>query len=248
MLLGEMDPTTYLGSPVGLTLYCLFFFLVGILLANVLIAIVTDSYKVIQDQRAAIVFWTNRLNFVAEMDGIANGPWKSRMYNALGCGKCVVNTSPVSERKAPQFGMELWKQIIDLFEDEVEEGMFSMEFVAYTVLRFIAACFVIPLWILLGLITVGWLWPPQIREAVFTSTVMKHSSDVEKQNELRKTQVIKLQEEVQNLNHELLQELALDRAQVVQLKSHVAERKLEIANEMRHIKRIVAALFERQSS
>jgi Ion transport protein len=247
MLLGEVDPTTYLGSPVGVFLFVLFMFLVVILLANVLIAIVTDSYKVIQDQRAAIVFWTNRLNFVAEMDGIANGPWKSRMYSALGCGKCV-NSSPVSERKVPQFGMELWKQIIDLFEDEVEEGMFSIEFVAYTVLRVIAACFVIPLWILLGLVTVGWLWPPQIREAVFTSSVMKHSSDVEKQNELRKTQVIKLQEEVQNLSHELLQELALDRAQVVQLKSHVAERKLEIANEMRHIKRIVAALFERQSS
>jgi hypothetical protein len=247
MLLGEVDPTTYLGSPVGVFLFVLFMFLVVILLANVLIAIVTDSYKVIQDQRAAIVFWTNRLNFVAEMDGIANGPWKSRMYSALGCGKCV-NSSPVSERKVPQFGTELWKQIIDLFEDEVEEGMFSIEFVAYTVLRVIAACFVVPLWILLGLVTVGWLWPPQIREAVFTSSVMKHSSDVEKQNELRKTQVIKLQEEVQNLSHELLQELALDRAQVVQLKSHVAERKLEIANEMRHIKRIVAALFERQSS
>jgi hypothetical protein len=76
---------------------------------------------------------------------------------------------------------------------------------------------------------------------------MKHSSDAEKQNELRKTQVLKLQQEVQNLNHELLQELALDRAQVVQLKSHVAERKLEIANEMRQIKKIVAALFERQA-
>jgi hypothetical protein len=246
MLLGEVDPSDYLGSGVAIALFILFMFLVVILLANVLIAIVTDSYKVIQDQRAAIVFWTNRLNFVAEMDGIANGPWKNRVYKALGCSACV-NASPVSERKVPQLGMELWKQIIDLFEDEVEEGMFSLDFLVYTLLRFIAAVFVIPLWILLGLITVGWLWPPQIREAVFTSTVMKHSSDAEWQNELRKTQVIKLQQEVQNLNEELLQELALDRAQVVQLKSHVAERKLEIANEMRHIKRIVAALFERQS-
>lgn len=247
MLLGEVDPTTFTESPVAIVLFVLFMFLVVILLANVLIAIVTDSYKVIQDQRAAIVFWTNRLNFVAEMDGIANGPWKSRMYKALGCGGCI-NSSPVSERKVPQFGMELWKQVIDLFEDEVEEGMFSLEFLAYTFLRFLAALFVIPLWILLGIVTVGWLWPPQIREAVFTSTVMKHSSDTEKENELRKTQVIKLQQEVQSLNDELLQELALDRAQVVQLKSHVAERKLEIANEMRHIKRIVAALFERQSA
>lgn len=43
-------------------LFIIFMFLVVILLANVLIAIVTDSYKVIQDQRAAIVFWTNRVS------------------------------------------------------------------------------------------------------------------------------------------------------------------------------------------
>jgi hypothetical protein len=60
-------------------------FLVVILLANVLIAIVTDSYKVIQDQRAAIAFWTNRLDFVAEMDAIANGPWKQRIRSLFEC-------------------------------------------------------------------------------------------------------------------------------------------------------------------
>lgn len=137
---------------------------------------------------------------------------------------------------------------MDLFEDEVEEGMLSFEFLAYTLLRFVAAFFVVPLWVLSGIITVGWLWPPQVREAVFTSSVMRHSSDTEKENELRKTQVIKLQQEVQNLNDELLQELAIDRTQLVQFKSHVAERKVEISNEMRQIKRIVAALFERQSA
>jgi hypothetical protein len=42
--------------------------------------------------------------------------------------------------------------------------------------------------------------------------------------------------------------MAIDRTQVVQLKSSVAERKLEIQSEMKHIKRIVAMLFEQQSS
>jgi ribosomal protein L29 len=82
---------------------------------------------------------------------------------------------------------------------------------------------------------------------VFTSTVFKHSSDTEKEDDLRKTQVKQLQHEVSALKDELVQELALDRTQVIQIKSQVAERKQEIANEMKHIKRIVEVLFERQA-
>lgn len=246
MLLGEVDDTNFQDSGVATALFVIFMFLVVILLANVLIAIVTDSYKVIQDQRAAIVFWTNRLDFVAEMDGIANGPWRSRLRKALGFGKG--GRTQAKGRQESVFGKELWKQIMELFEDDIEEGVFSFDFVVYTLLRVFAAAVVIPLWFTLGLITAGWLWPPQIREAVFTSTVFQHASDTERQNEMRKTQVIQLQQEVKSLNDELLQELALDRSQVVQLKSQVAERKVEINNEMRQIKRIVAVLFERQSS
>ena len=68
VLSGEVDDTQFKDNNFATWLFVLFMFLVVILLANVLIAIVTDSYKIIQDQRAAIVFWTNRLDFVAEMD------------------------------------------------------------------------------------------------------------------------------------------------------------------------------------
>ncbi|GAX19398.1 hypothetical protein FisN_4Lh378 [Fistulifera solaris] len=230
MLLGEVDESSFSDSGVATALFIVFMFLVVILLANVLIAIVSDSYKVIQDQRAAIVFWTNRLDFVSEMDAIANylGP--------LG----------VSQAKSRPFGKDLWKQITELFEDEVEEGYFSFDFLAYTLLRVVAAVFIIPLWILLGLLTMGWFWPPQIREAVFTSVISKHSSDIEMEDELRKTQVKKLEEEVNGLKYELLQELALDRTQVMQMKSLVAEKKHEIVSEMNEIKKLVAVLFERE--
>lgn len=245
MLLGEVDETAFQDSGVATALFVLFMFLVVILLANVLIAIVTDSYKVVADQRAAIVFWTNRLDFVAEMDGIANGPWRNRLRKFLGCGKGE-ETSP-SKRREAVMGKELWRQIMELFEDEVEEGIVSFTFLAYTLLR-MAAILIIPLWIAGGFLTLGWLWPPQVREAFSTSTVSKHSSDAQKENELRKTQMLQLQEEVKTLSDELLHELALDRSQVVQLKNQVAERKQEIANEMKNIKRIVAMLFERQST
>eukprot|EP00977_Amphora_coffeiformis_P016853 scaffold5337_cov167-Amphora_coffeaeformis.AAC.9 len=48
MLLGEVDEGQFEDSGVALALFVLFMFLVVILLANVLIAIVADSYKVIQ--------------------------------------------------------------------------------------------------------------------------------------------------------------------------------------------------------
>ena len=243
MLLGEVYDRQYLNSGVAIFLFIVFMFLVVILLGNVLIAIVTDSYKVVQDQRAAIVFWTNRLDFIAEMDGITNGPWMRRLRKAIGCGSGDSSTAKYQCSEAT-FGKEMWKTMMDLFIDDVEEGIFSLEFVAYTALR-ILAVFIVPLWLVLGIFTVGWLWPPQVREAVFTSAVFKHSSDSEKQNELRQTQVKQLQQEVKVLYDELLQELALDRTHVVQLKSHITERKMEIASEMRDIKRMAAMLFER---
>jgi hypothetical protein len=139
-------------------------FLVVILLANVLIAIVTDSYKVIQDQRAAIVFWTNRLDFVAEMDAVANGPWKSRLKEFVGLGGS--DSSRITSRSRTVFGKDLWKQIMDLFEDDVDEGILSFDFFAYVFLRVIAVLFIIPLWISLGIFTAGWFWPPQVRYTV----------------------------------------------------------------------------------
>jgi hypothetical protein len=244
MLLGEVDERDFEDSSVATAFFIIFMFLVVILLANVLIAIVTDSYKVIQDQRAAIVFWTNRLDFVAEMDAVANGPWKSRLKKAVGLGG--TDSSRITSRSRAVFGKDLWKQIMDLFEDDIDEGFLSFDFFAYVFLRVLAAFFIIPFWLFLGVFTAGWLWPPQVREAVFTSTVFKHSSDTEREDELRKTQVKQLQQEVAALKDELVQELAMDRTQVVQIKSQVAERKIEIANEMKEIKRIVEVIFARQ--
>ena len=250
MLLGEVNENDFPDSPVAVAMFIFFMFLVVILLANVLIAIVTDSYKVIQDQRAAIVFWTNRLDFVAEMDAIANGPWKAKMKKFLGYDEEGGNQGGTSARLNAYekvFGKESWKRVMDLFEDEIDDSVVSLEYFLYTLLRVTVAVVVIPLWICLGIFTAGWLWPPQIREAVFTSSVFKHTNDTEREDELRKIQVKKLEQEVKDLKDDLVQELAMDRTQVVQMKSAVAERKVEIANEMKHVKRIVTMLFEQQA-
>jgi hypothetical protein len=244
MLLGEVDETFFETSRVATFFFIIFMFLVVILLANVLIAIVTDSYKVIQDERAAIVFWTNRLDFVAEMDAIANGPWKHNIRKFFG----AKDTSDHNGHVDVSFGKEFWKRLMDLFEDEVDDNFMSVEFWAYIFLRVVAFVFIIPAWIALGIFSAGWLWPPQLREYIFTSTVSKHSSESEREDELRKTQVLMLQREVKELAEEMTQELKVDRIQVVQMKSAVADRRAEIAGEMKHIKRIMTMLFDQQAA
>lgn len=239
MLLGEVDETVFDNNTFAIVLFVIFMLLVVILLANVLIGIVTDSYKVIQDQRAAIVFWTNRLDFIAQMDAIANGPWKRRVRRFFG----LREVDPRTANANVTFGEDIWKRLMDLFEGDLDESLLSLEFVCYTLLR-LTAIVVIPCWIIAGAIVAGWLWPPQVRKKLFTSVVSKHSSETEKEEELRKTQVQRLKVEIGGLKDDLLQELAIDRTQVVQMKSSVAERKLEIQNEMKHIKRIVTMLFE----
>ena len=104
---GEVNEDDFDGQDNGipLALFVLFVFLVVILLANVLIAIVADSYKVIQDQRAAIVFWSNRLVFVAQADSVANGPWKKHIRDLFG-----LPASSNSENAEVTFGRDLFEK------------------------------------------------------------------------------------------------------------------------------------------
>jgi hypothetical protein len=235
MLLGEVDESLFEESKIATWLFAGFMFLVVILLANVLIAIVTDSYKIVQDQRAAIVFWTNRLDKVAEMNAFAN---------AVGLGSTEQN-----DGGAVNFsGKDFWKRLIDLF-DESEEDYTWLEFWMNVMpQRVVVALCIIPLWLVLGFFTAGWLWPPQVREFIFTSTVSRHSSDSEKEDELRKTQVVLLQKEVKQLSEVFAEELVIERTQIVQMKSQVDTKIIEIESELKSILRLMQLLFEQQTS
>ena len=141
------------------------------------------------------------------MDAVANGPWKKRLKQWFGFRVASHSLEAGGRKDKEAFGKALWARAMEFFEDEVESGILSLDFMLYSIFRIVVAVFVIPMWLLLGVITLGWLWPPQVRESVFTSTVFKHSSDSEKEDELRKTQVKQLQTEVLGLKDELLQEL-----------------------------------------
>jgi hypothetical protein len=247
MLLGEVDETVFGDNTTALVLFVIFVLLVVILLANVLIAIVTDSYKVIRDKRAAIVFWTNRLDFIAQIDAIANGPWKSRLKGLLGPQKEGTSFDKNNSYHYIEatFGKALWNDIVELFEHEmlVEDGIFSLDFVLCTILRMVALILV-PLWILTGALSAGLLWPPQIRERLFVSAIINHNSKSEQEETLRKTQIENLRGEVAQLKNDLVMESSQHRTQIVQMKSAVAERKLETLNTLTIIKKNLVLALE----
>jgi len=240
MLLGEVDEGKFFDDEVGplaVVMFTLFMFLMVILLANVLIAIVTDSYKVIQDERAAIVFWSNRLDFIAQMDAVANGPWKRKIRKMIGL------RHKKKEAKEVTTGADSWSWIMDLlFEDELD----GFAYYLYIPIRLILIVFIVPAWFFAGAMTFGILWPPQIRRFFFTSNVSK-MTEADKEDALRKTQIEGLHVQIDEMRNEVLQELARDRTQIVQLRSLVGERKMEINNELKHIKRTVTMLFEQQA-
>mmetsp|Transcript_12830 Transcript_12830/g.19456 ORF Transcript_12830/g.19456 Transcript_12830/m.19456 type:complete len:828 (+) Transcript_12830:242-2725(+) len=189
MLIGEVDEGDFDSNPTATIFYVVFAFLVVILLANVLIAIVTDSYGVIKNQRAEIVFWSNRLDFVAEMDSIITGFTRilaifcgrgddydapvsgsdPSFYNANESGRNMKDTDKSADRL-------LWSKLMELFSDE-DLSPASLDFWCYSISRLLALFIIFPAWLIIGVVTMGWLWPPQVREWLFVQKYTKRRTD-----------------------------------------------------------------------
>ena len=102
------------------------------------------------------------------------------------------------------FGKKLWDKLMDLFkDDQLDDGLPFFESIIHMCLRFLTMAFIIPAWVFLGIVTMGWLWPPQIREFIFSSPVSKGIT--EEADELRKTQTLKLKNEIDDIHLEALQ-------------------------------------------
>jgi len=270
MILGEIGDTTrfYKESTVSQVLYVLYAFLVVILLANVLIAIVTDSYGIIKNERAAMVFWSNRLDFVAEMDAISNAvnlivtcgavrPLPSRSYHAPPDGMAAREgwrggshddqTTATDKTKGPSSPFRSgWDALMSLFDPnlfkENEVSSLSIDFWCYIALRIFVALFVIPLWILAGFVTAGWLWPPQVREFLFAQRRAAVSrADIAEEV---KNEVTKLKTELTDLRVELKHEMKKDKNGLSDMKSDLDSVQDDVLADVKQVKDILTTLFE----
>lgn len=234
MFLGEVDEAFFADSDVGVWLYVIFVFIMVILLANVLIAIVTNSYKFIQDSEATMVFYTNRLHFLSETDAISNFPFFRQLFSLL--------DSSFDDDKA---GF-VWDNLFSVFAFKSEYSILYGTHWTLRIIPLLIAIITIPSWLILGAMTCGLLWPPQVREWIFASTIWKSESKAQEekdQHERRETEK-RVAAEVAVTREEFYQRLSENRQQYSEIKASVIERKQEIRVEMKRIRVLMSNLFE----
>ncbi|KAL7493923.1 hypothetical protein ACHAWT_002723 [Skeletonema menzelii] len=259
MLMGEIgNEMRYSTLPIAQFLYIAFAFLVVILLSNVLIAIVTDSYGVIKNERSAMVFWANRLDFVAEMDAIKNVGKRIKACCGKGDGapgaptnvQETPNGEPIPleglEEKASGKFRTAWQSLMNLFDRNLYETYdvqpSSPEFWCYVLVRFGAFFFAIPLWLLIGLCTAGWLWPPQVREWLFQqkkAAISRADMAQEVTN-----QINQLKAEIMKLRIEMKGEMKSDRKEFAGLKTEVEAIQAEVMADLLQVKEIMVTLLD----
>ena len=262
MMMGEIgDETRYETSTVAQLLYVFYCFLVIILLSNVLIAIVTDSYEVIQNDRAAIVFWSNRLDFVAEMDAISYG-LRNKMNLLHGDTSDGAAGAPTHVQEGPAGFVATdnkqmkdthqgvfydgWKNLVQLFDqhlyDDIDMSPSNLEFWCYFLFRGLAVVLVIPLWIIAGIITAGWLWPPQVREWLFVQQETAISrADLEKH---KLEQLKEIQKNIKSLQIDLKREMALDRNEMGRMRSEVDAVQSEVMSDLQQVRELMTTLLD----
>lgn len=253
MMMGEIgDETRYETNLVAQILYVAYAFLVVILLSNVLIAIVTDSYEIIQNDRAAIVFWSNRLDFVAEMDAISYG-FRQRLRVMAGDRTPThLQESPhgaaegVTTKPAKNIFFNAWKSIVQLFDqnlyDDIALSPQNIEFWCYFFFQGAAVLFVIPLWIIAGLVTAGILWPPQIREYLFVQKETAISrADLEKQ---KLGQLKEIQTSIKCLKGDLKREMAADREEMMRMKHEVEAIQSDVMSDLQQVRELMTTLLD----
>lgn len=132
-----------------------------IILLNILIAIVVDTYGSVKEEDAEEVFWKSRLEFVTEVVVIL---------------KCCKTANTDSEQTANDFGQLLWASMAKVFKDKRNElydrkkgREFSSSCPQWITLRLFVFILLL-MWVMLGAATFGLLWPSQVREWLWSST------------------------------------------------------------------------------
>jgi len=270
MMMGEIGTETrYDQNLVAQILYIFYSFFIVILLSNVLIAIVTDSYEIVQNDRAAIVFWSNRLDFVSEMDSIASVVRK-RIFCAQGYTNNSNKTMAIvpddtqddqsheieslpSSTKFYGNGMgggtkewfrEEWNSIMRLFEHDAY-GVTAQDTrpVDFWIDCFkkTLALFVIPSWLILGFVTIGILWPPQVREWLFVqvdSVASRAEIEHRKLEQLRE-----IQHETKTLKDEIRMEMQNNQDEMFRTKAEVDAVQEEVLADLQQVNMLVSTLL-----
>lgn len=134
-----------------------------------------------------------------------------------------------------------WARIRDLFDGNAYAEIDVLEFLVYTILRIFCILFIIPGWLLLGFVSAGVLWPPQIREYLFAApnTTFQSRSEVEKK---KLQQLEQIQQQVDNVKQHMLREITNDQDDILRAKAEIEKIHGDFFNDLQQVKELLTTL------
>lgn len=225
---GEVDYSGYVSTNSATFFFCLYIFVIIILLSNVLIAIVVDNYGVIQDERASAVFWSNRLDYVAEIDGSI-----ASLLKLFGQKYDLNKVSFDSTGKAS------WEYLVNIVKRAPETDEILK--LVYEFFCKIFALATLLIWIVGGICSAGFLWPPQIREYFLNYKVKSGSTDFIEEVSL---QVSKLRKEIHEMKQVSKTQMKNDRKEIIAMKEESKSLQKDVTADMIQIRDIMKMLLE----
>lgn len=140
---------------------------------------------------------------------------------------------------------EAWKSIIGLFEenpyDEADLRPGNVEFWV-TILYKALAFFIIPFWLFIGFVSVGILWPPQVREWLFVQKETVASRSELERKKLEKLRIIETT--MKNLKLEIRKEMQNDREDMFRMKAEVDTVQSEVLADLQQVKELMNTLLD----
>ena len=180
---------------------------------------------------------------------ITDGPWKDTVQSffKLNSDSGENNALKAGKEDQPDVSWEriLWKKLVENFDPSKEANKTKM--LCLLPWRICISTFLIPFWLLVGVLSAGWLWPPQVREGLFVQRVsMPEDNTVAQDAELRIQEVGELREKLTETQTELVEEFSEDRKEMDVLKIQIANIRKELKGEMKKIKKTMTTLFQVQ--
>jgi hypothetical protein len=116
-----------------------------------------------------------------------------------------------------------------------------VDFWCFFLFRAFAVFFIMPLWIILGIATLGILWPPQIRERLFFQKETQISrSDLEKQ---KLDQLIEVQNNIKSIKVDIRKEMLSDREEITRMKNQIEVIQGQTASDLQQVRELLTTLL-----
>jgi hypothetical protein len=192
-------------SSEAIVLLASFFVLLAIFLIALLLSIFLGAAQLDLDQIALHSYWEPLLGFILSTGDFVKEP---------------PNPSKSSWEVKKAHLWDVLTQSLRGSEPTKGSSWFASPF-RYHVLTQVAALLILPLWILVGLLSLGLLWPPQMRLWLFRPTIQGNQRNMRHLNEQSKPQLSEMRKEL------------------LQLKCMSYDRSNELEKELREIKELL---------